>query len=123
MWVAEPRGTSAINLEVCEPEVVFVAVFFVAVVSVALVSAADAAEPLVSGNIPVVVVAFVPAPVLWVEAYSPEHSRFLPVSANVYLDATFSNSPEVDGWVFVRSSNDAHANHDPCSILSSLGLH
>ena len=108
-----PEAVEVADMVSVEPEVFFVA----------SVSAAGAAEPLVSGDIPVLFDAFVPAPVLLVEAYNPEHSRFLPVSANVYLDATSSNSPEPDGWVFVRSSSDAHANHDPCSILSNLGLY
>jgi hypothetical protein len=95
-----------------EPEVVFVAV----------VSAADAAEPLVSGDIPVPFDAFVPAPVVLVESYNPEHSRSL-VFANIHFDATLSNGLEVVDEVSVRTSRDARANRDPCSILSSLGLY
>ena len=113
--VVEPEVFALVlvaELEVSEP----------GVVSVAVVSVADAAEPQASVDIAVAFVALGPVSVVVVEVDSLGHPKFL-AFPNVDHFASLSSSVEAVGWESVHSPTDAHANHDPCSILSNLGQH
>ena len=98
---------SAVDLEVSEPEVVFVA---------------DVAEPQASVDIAVAFDFLVPVSVVLVEVDSSGRPRFLAFS-NVDHYASSASSVEVVGQESVHSSNGVRTNYGLCSILSNLGLH
>ncbi len=107
--VAEPEAVSVAVVSVAEPEAV----------SVAVVSAA---EPQASVDIAVAFDSLVPVSVVVVEVDSPGHPRFV-AFPNVDYYSTSSSSAEVVDDQSVHSATGARTNCDPCSTLSTPGLH
>ena len=106
-----------VDLEVSEPDVVFVAVAFAA-----LVSLADVAEPQASVDIALAFDVLAPAPVVATDLDSSGRPRFLSFPNGDYA-ASSSSSVGVVGEESVHSSIGVRTNHGFCSILSNRGLH